>query len=100
MTFDPLIIIALGTLALAAVFAFRAGRRPTLTLTTGTPPGRTLIESIEDAGRDSAGRILEDKLGQQKAREILRSLRSALEEPVVSGTPGAGPTAPAPTPAP
>lgn len=77
MSTDLLIagVLIVGALA----FALWPRKRPLsiAPIVTDAGPGRTLLDSIEEAGKDGAAKIVEAKLGEQKAKEILGSLTAA-----------------------
>ncbi len=87
MELDQNTILALVIVAGAVLFAlWPKGKR--VTMTASVPPGRALIDAFEESGKNGAGSIIETRLGEQKASEIMASLGNAF-----------GPTAAAQRPA-
>jgi len=93
---DSNAILALAIVAGAVIFAVtykpKPKVRPAAYATPMVRPGRALIDSFEESGKDSAGLIVEQKLGEQKAKEMIASLQSAfgVATPVDPKAPAAG----------
>jgi hypothetical protein len=92
---DP---IHLGALALALLIVLAAflwpakGAGPVAAAARRAHPGRALIDHFEEVGRDSAGRLIAERLGLVEADAIADKFGRAFNKPAAS--------APAPPPSP
>lgn len=83
---DPMMIAAIGLLAAAVVFVIFSSTGggasfPKVSMTTPRSPARSLIEHLEETGREAAARHIEERLGKHKAGEVVKTITAAFAEP-------------------
>lgn len=84
---DPMLWVALVAFVgaiLFVVFHRPTGKAPAASVFATAPargPGRALIDAVEEAGKDHAGTIIEQRLGERKAGSIAAELAAALNTP-------------------
>ena len=73
--------IALGLLALALLYRFwprgPSNRPPLLNSFEARRPGRLLIDTADEVGKEAAGVLIENRLGEHRARQIGRMFADA-----------------------
>ena len=98
------VIAAAVVVAMLAVFSRPRDRGAAATpLSAPTPrlaPGRLLIEVAEDAGKEEAGRIIVQRLGDYEAARFVDKFAAALKPPAAAASAAADSAVAAPAPVP
>lgn len=95
---DPLILAALAVAGICLFWAMFGGKRPQVAAPIRRPhPGRALIDHFEEVGKDSAGRLIAERLGLVEADAIAEKFGKAFSKPIAPSTTSAA-SPPVPNP--
>lgn len=94
-TTEIIVLSVLGLAVLAlGVRAFRP-RRTVPARVVPANPGRLLIDTMQELGKDAAGKLIETRLGEHEARKFMGDMAAAFGNPPAPAAPPP-PTPPSP----
>lgn len=90
-TTEIIVLAALGVAVFAmAVRTFRP-RRMTVAPSRPANPGRLLIDTMQELGKDAAGKLIETRLGEHEARKFMGDMAAAFGSPAPTAPPSPPP---------